>query len=350
MEVDDKKKSMFVKAPYELKKIQQEAVWNGVLHPESEWGFVKPFGAKLVMRECFKDYGRFKGQAKKLKEYLNSKPIDSYLKICDIILGKVSIEPKNFNGISFCIPTNGKRVEKTKLLLESIRAQNKDMPFEIIICGDIEAFKNEKDVILIDKKQESHSRKVALLRNKAAEKAKFDVIAWCDDDVLLSKKWLQDTIEYSNKRGWNVLGNRVLSPDGTRYWDRATLSPHCLVSYEHDELDPNLYQSSAFFLVRKEVWNKVKWNEDRLIYADQKEPGEIPEDVQYSLDLIENKYTFSFNKNALVWHNDEDYIEINRNNAYFVNICTKKELLEKDQEVKFFPPKCKLFKEDIGLI
>jgi len=74
--VDGKKKSMFAKAPHELKKIQQEAVWNGVLHPDSEWAFVKPFGAKLVMRECFKDNGRFKGQAQKLKTYLWNKEKD----------------------------------------------------------------------------------------------------------------------------------------------------------------------------------------------------------------------------------------------------------------------------------
>jgi len=78
MDVDGKKKSMFSKIPYDLKKIQPEAVWNGVLHPESEWAFVKPFGAKSAMRECFKDYGRFKGQAKKLKEYLLNKEKNGY--------------------------------------------------------------------------------------------------------------------------------------------------------------------------------------------------------------------------------------------------------------------------------
>ena len=72
---DGKKKKAFASVPYDLKKIQQEAAWNGVLHPESEWAFPKQQGAKTVMRECYKDYGRFKGQAKKLKEfiYINSK-------------------------------------------------------------------------------------------------------------------------------------------------------------------------------------------------------------------------------------------------------------------------------------
>jgi hypothetical protein len=76
MDVDGKKKAMFSKVPHDLKKIQPEAAWNGVLHPESEWAFVKPFGAKSVMRECFKDNGRFKGQAQKLKTYLWNKEKD----------------------------------------------------------------------------------------------------------------------------------------------------------------------------------------------------------------------------------------------------------------------------------
>ena len=49
MEVDGKQKKMFLNVPHDLKKIQPEAVWNGVLHPESEWAFVKPFGAKSAI-------------------------------------------------------------------------------------------------------------------------------------------------------------------------------------------------------------------------------------------------------------------------------------------------------------
>lgn len=68
VDVDGKKKRAFASVPYDLNKIQPEAAWDGVLHPESEWAFPKPLGAKTAMRECFKDYGRFKGQAKKLMQ------------------------------------------------------------------------------------------------------------------------------------------------------------------------------------------------------------------------------------------------------------------------------------------
>jgi hypothetical protein len=89
-EIDGKKKAMFSKVPYDLKKIQPEVVWNGVLHPESEWAFVKPLGAKFAMRECFKDHGRFKGQAKKSQSYIlsNYEAKKQYSKICNLIYEK----------------------------------------------------------------------------------------------------------------------------------------------------------------------------------------------------------------------------------------------------------------------
>jgi glycosyltransferase involved in cell wall biosynthesis len=333
MEVDGKKKAMFLKVPHDMGKIQKEAVWNGVLHPESEWAFVKPFGAKVAMREVYKDHGRFKGQAKKLKDCLLLNKDNKFEKLVNTILGKVYVEPQDFDGISFCIPTNGKRSEKTKLLLNSIRKQV-GKPFEIIMCGDIENFRDEKDIIFIDEKDAAHSRKVALLRNKAADKSKYDVIAWCDDDIVLDNNWLKNTIEYSNNNGWNVLGNIVLNPDGTRYWDRATLSPqHCLIDYSILD-DTGVYQSSAFFLVRKEVWDNVKWDDTKLVYDDSYEG--IPEDVQYSIDLKKDKYHFHFNHCALAWHNDNKYTQWGKQTL-------RKDVIEQRFNIAIFPEACKEF-------
>lgn len=106
------------------------------------------------------------------------------------------------------------------------------------------------------------------------------------------------------------MSNKVLLPDGGRYWDRATISPHVMVEYEVEENNNSLYQSSAFFLVRKFVFEKVKWDETKLVYADRE--GQIPEDVQYSFDLIKNNFVLSFNKSATVWHNDDSYVQINK--------------------------------------
>jgi len=90
IELEGKKKKSFTNVSYDLKKIQPEATWNGVLHTESEWAFVKPFGAKSAMRELYKDYGRFKGQAKRLKQYIldNFSEEKMYNKMSKLIFDK----------------------------------------------------------------------------------------------------------------------------------------------------------------------------------------------------------------------------------------------------------------------
>ena len=313
---EGKIKPHFARVDFTLQQVQPEAVWQGVIENDTMWAFPVGTSAKSQMRAVYKDHDRYRGQAKRLalhieKEFETNK---IYQQFVNQIVGKSNVKPQDFDGVSFCIPTNGKRPEKTELTIKSIKAQT-GKPVEIIVCGDIENFRHIEGVTLVDRKEEAHSRKVALLRNKAAEVAKYNAIAWCDDDVILDKEWLQKTIEHSSHNGWEILSGKVLLPDGGRYWDRCTLQPHKLVDYDHPSYDKKLYQSSAFFLTRKEVWQKVKWDETKLVYADRE--GQIPEDIQYSFDLINNGYMLSFNENSLVWHNDDTYIQVN-------NLCIKK--------------------------
>ncbi|MHA1661087.1 MAG: hypothetical protein ACTSUT_18465, partial [Promethearchaeota archaeon] len=94
-----------------------------------------------------------------------------------------------------------------------------------------------------------------------------------------------------------------------------------------------------FFMVRKEVFQKIKWNEDRLVYADRQE-NQVPEDLQYSLDLVGAGYELSFNENSTVWHNDESYTEWGEQTL-------SKELIEKQTGMGFFPDPCGEFLEQV---
>jgi len=75
-----KKKSHFAKVEFDLKPIQPEAVWEGLLEKDSMWAFPKEVSCCTKMMEVYKDYGRFKGQAKKLKEGIenNKKFIEAH--------------------------------------------------------------------------------------------------------------------------------------------------------------------------------------------------------------------------------------------------------------------------------
>lgn len=63
-------KRMFGKIDYELKPIAKEHVWKGVLEEGTSWAYPLMSSFKDKMREVFKDYGRFKSQAKKLAPFI----------------------------------------------------------------------------------------------------------------------------------------------------------------------------------------------------------------------------------------------------------------------------------------
>jgi glycosyltransferase involved in cell wall biosynthesis len=68
-----KEKKMFAKIDFELKPIQKEYVWQGVLEAGTSWAFPLANSVKEKMREVYKDYPRFKSWAKKLSQYNKEK-------------------------------------------------------------------------------------------------------------------------------------------------------------------------------------------------------------------------------------------------------------------------------------
>jgi glycosyltransferase involved in cell wall biosynthesis len=66
----EKKKSHFIKIDYDLGNVQKEAVWQGVIQPDSMWCFVKNSSVRHSMREIYKNYGPHLSKAKKLQEYV----------------------------------------------------------------------------------------------------------------------------------------------------------------------------------------------------------------------------------------------------------------------------------------
>jgi glycosyltransferase involved in cell wall biosynthesis len=61
-------KKMFANIKYELVKIPQSAIWNGVLHPESEWAEPSELDAKKKMRDVFKNYNKWLKKATTLSK------------------------------------------------------------------------------------------------------------------------------------------------------------------------------------------------------------------------------------------------------------------------------------------
>jgi glycosyltransferase involved in cell wall biosynthesis len=339
-------RSHCVKIDFELKQVQKEAVWNGVIQEDSKWAFVKPHSVRIAMREMVKNLPPQVSTAKKLQEHvLKTFTEETVLKqFAESVLGRsfqsilnnsVKKNPKSFDSISFCISTNGKKTEITEMQIRSIlnNANKSNIKSEIVVCGIVDQFEKFKDdrVKLVDATKLAETGMLAALRNKAAEKCESDVLVFCDDDIIFEDDWLNRLTEFSTTKYWDVLGNKILLPDGGRYWDRATIKPHTMVDYEHPEDDMNLYQTGCFWILRREVFNNEKWDSSIPYYAEKN--GGINEDLEYSRRLISKGVNLSFDSENTVWHLDSRYKEVSLPNGHL--ICVRSDA-ESDFSIKDF--------------
>jgi hypothetical protein len=65
-----KSRPHFVKIPFELRQVQKEAHWDGVIQADSKWCFVSDHGVREGMRELLKNHAAHVSAAKKLSEFV----------------------------------------------------------------------------------------------------------------------------------------------------------------------------------------------------------------------------------------------------------------------------------------
>jgi GT2 family glycosyltransferase len=226
-------------------------------------------------------------------------------------------------NISFIIITNGKNDKKLLLQIKSIEYQKIDS-FEIIIVGILsdkvlEYCKNNPNILLIKDKENANNGSLGALRNKAANASTKDYLVISDDDMLFSLNWYEELKTYYTDSDFEILTPCVKVPDGTRFWDHCCyMSPkHGHIILNPDQEDDHLYMSGGqSWIMKKAVWNKVKWDENLAIYnmknlADYAS-NKHNEDTDYSLRCRENNIKILHNPNLLVYHNDATYTSIGR--------------------------------------
>ena len=109
---------MFTSVAYDMKQIQPEARWDGVLQPDSQWSFPKEWSYKKSLRSLVKEYGSAKSKAKKLQKYVKNEFASDkqLLKLAESIHGekiltvstdelpKISIITSVYDGDEFIRP------------------------------------------------------------------------------------------------------------------------------------------------------------------------------------------------------------------------------------------------------
>ena len=88
---------LFAKVEYDLKPIQKEAVWNGVLQQDSMWCYARENSYKKQLRNVYKNHSVHVGQAKKLKKYIaeNFAEQTMYSKFVSAIQNNASTKQEN---------------------------------------------------------------------------------------------------------------------------------------------------------------------------------------------------------------------------------------------------------------
>jgi GT2 family glycosyltransferase len=108
----EKLKPLFAKVAYNIRPVQPEAVWNGVIQADSMWCYPMENSYKGRLREMVKDYSKFKTQAKKLNKWIRNTftAADLYEEFAEATLGapvkkvekeelpKISVITSVYNG------------------------------------------------------------------------------------------------------------------------------------------------------------------------------------------------------------------------------------------------------------
>ena len=209
-------------------------------------------------------------------------------------------------NISFVILTIGDKPEMLDLAVRSIHRNFKDRSiYEIVIVG------NNIPEVTGPVKIVEYTEKIEFLgarKNIGTRNSNGDIIVHCDDDMIFPSDWYLNFTKYnSGAEDWEILGNRVLLPDGGRHWDRATFLPyHRMVPYDYDEAGSVFYQTGGFSICKRSLLEKMSWSDDIPFYGMFK-GFTHNEDVEFSLRLHDAGVKIKFDKNNTVWHYDFSY-------------------------------------------
>ena len=228
--------------------------------------------------------------------------------------------------LSFCIVTEGKRIKKTKLCIESIyknlAGQNN---YEIIVVGNNISKLAGKKIKLVEMFDSSNL--IGKKRNLGVQKSNGDIIIHCDDDIILDIDWFEKFKQFNKKnKDWLICSNKILLPSGNRFWDRAIIYPnHKMVPYDYLSNEAVFYQTGGFSISKIDLFSKVSWADEIPYYAT--EAGfKYNEDIDFSLKLKDLNINIDFDSNNKVWHFDYKYIS----NDHFINRCSEEEGRQKE--------------------
>jgi glycosyltransferase involved in cell wall biosynthesis len=86
-----------IKVDYDIKDVQKEAVWDGVIQADSKWAFARENSFKSAMKDALKKEEHYRSQAKVLQKHIleNFKEEDIYGRFVEILFPTEEVELAN---------------------------------------------------------------------------------------------------------------------------------------------------------------------------------------------------------------------------------------------------------------
>ena len=267
----------FTSVDFDLNNVQKEAVWEGVIQADSQWCFIKEHSVRDAMRKMQKNYGSALAPARKLKEHIleefkEEKQIEKFIEIIFGFSPQTKIvnknkEPQKFNSISFCISTNGKKESITKMQIKSIlnNIEKSDLRTQIILCGDIENFKNlENNFNDILEPTEEY----IIWQNTNILEPNIECCNAIGGNVVSVNEWASYNQTWVNTITQNY--NSLLNNPSTEFLNSLDFNYSEILSYikEYDNLKNNLIDITSPELQNKFIIQHIKEN-DATITEDE---------------------------------------------------------------------------------
>ena len=231
-------------------------------------------------------------------------------------------------GISFCVITGGFRPDRMENLIRSIIRM--EVPnYEILVCGWHPGGETDGRIDYVEKRDWAGRAEVCRMRNFNAARAKFDTIIILDDDVEFTPTWWREVRVLGD---FDLAGCRGVDGNGNRWWDWQRvergnpLSAPALLEY--GETHPDAYISGYFMMMRKSVWEAVKFDESRRNYQH--------DDIDFCHRVTDKGYSLKVFPQATVIHHVDLRGRDESENARREFIAKNAELKSVGDEARFY--------------